>query len=57
MRVKIYSNEHTAWWKENYFVYTNNESEAGIFEIEEVFTNNPHYPLDSYPIQIINVCC
>lgn len=41
MRVKIYSNEHTAWWKENYLGYTNNESEAGIFEIEEV---NKYYP-------------
>lgn len=41
MRVKIYSNEHNAWWKDNYFGYTNNESEAGIFEIEEV---NKYYP-------------
>ena len=41
MRVKIYSNEHTAWWKDNYLGYTTNESEAGIFEIDEV---NKYYP-------------
>ena len=41
MRVKIYSNEHNAWWKANYCGYTNDESKAGIFEIEEV---NKKYP-------------
>lgn len=41
MRVKIYSNEHNAWWQHNYCGYTNDESKAGIFEIEEV---NKKYP-------------
>ena len=47
MRVKIYSNEHTAWWKANYFGYTNNESEAGIFEIEEVNKKYPYIDFDT----------
>lgn len=41
MKVKIYSNEHNAWWNYIYLGYTTNESEAGIFEIEEV---NKYYP-------------
>ena len=46
MRVKIYSNEHNAWWKANYFGYTTNESEAGIFEIEEVNKKYPYIDFD-----------
>ena len=47
MRVKIYSDEHNAWWKDNYFGYTNNESEAGIFEIEEINKKYPYIDFDT----------
>ena len=38
-KVKIYSNEHQAWWKPNYCGYTRDESKAGVFEIEDVYKN------------------
>ena len=47
MRVKIYSNEHSAWWKSNYFGYTNDESKAGVFEIEEVNKKYPYIDFDT----------
>ena len=47
MRVKIYSNEHNAWWKTNYCGYTNDESKAGIFEIEEVNKKYPYIDFDT----------
>ena len=47
MRVKIYSNEHSAWWKDNYFGYTNDESKAGVFEIEEVNKKYPYIDFDT----------
>ena len=47
MRVKIYSNEHNAWWNYIYLGYTTNESEAGIFEIEEVNKKYPYIDFDT----------
>ena len=47
MRVKIYSNEHSAWWKDNYCGYTNDESKAGIFQIEEVNKIYPYIDFDT----------
>ena len=47
MRVKIYSNEHSAWWKYNYCGYTNDESKAGVFEIEEVNKKYPYIDFDT----------
>ena len=46
MRVKIYSNEHAAWWEANYCGYTKDESKAGIFEIEEVNKKYPYIDFD-----------
>ena len=47
MRVKIYSNKHSAWWKDNYCGYTNDESKAGVFEIEEVNKKYPYIDFDT----------
>lgn len=43
--VKIYSNEHGAWWRPNYCGYTNDITKAGIFDYEDALK---HYPRMSY---------
>lgn len=55
--VKIYSNEHGAWWAPNYCGYTNSKN-AGIFDYEEAIKKYPYikygkndedYFVDIYP--------
>lgn len=43
--VRIYSNEHGAWWRPYYCGYTNDIAKAGIFEYEDALE---HYPRMSY---------
>lgn len=35
MKVLIYSNEHEAWWRDNYCGYTTKQEKAGVFDYEE----------------------
>lgn len=43
--VKIYSNEHGAWWAPNYCGYTNSKK-AGIFDYEEAVKKYPYIKYD-----------
>ena len=45
--VKIYSNEHSAWWRPKYCGYTRNELEAGIFKYEEAKKKYPGIDYDT----------
>lgn len=35
MKVLIYSNEHEAWWRDNYCGYTTKQEKAGVFDYEK----------------------
>lgn len=39
--VKIYSNEHEAWWKPSYAGYAQDEKLAGIFDYDEAKKKYP----------------
>ena len=41
MKVKVYSNEHSAWWREDYWGYTENEEEAGIYDYDTFIKRYP----------------
>ena len=43
--VKIYSNEHGAWWAPHYCGYTNS-AKAGIFDYEEAIKKYPYIKYD-----------
>lgn len=40
-KIKIYSNRHTGWWLPNFDGYTDNESEAGLYDMDMI---NNLYP-------------
>lgn len=40
--VRIYSNEHNAYWGPNYCGYTQKGSEAGIYKIEDAYRKTSH---------------
>lgn len=43
MRVKIYSNEHTAWWKDEFCGYTSDINKAGVYDgLEEIKKRHPY---------------
>lgn len=45
--VKIYSNEHGAWWRPAYCGYTDNKIKAGIFDYDEVVKKYPYIKYDT----------
>ena len=45
--VRIYSNEHDAWWGDSYCGYTPVRHEAGIFDVKEVQKEYPRLDYDT----------
>ena len=48
MKVMIYSNEHSLWWKPNYCGYTDNQDKAGIFDYDEAVKKYPNIGFSTY---------
>lgn len=44
--VRIYSNEHNAWWRPNYFGYTEDKAKAGVYKMSEVQKKYPKIGFD-----------
>lgn len=40
--IKIYSNEHSAWWKPDYCGYTNDVYKAGVFDYDDAIKKYPY---------------
>lgn len=45
-KVRIYSNEHHAWWGPKYFGYTTDKAKAGVFTTSEVIKRYPKIGFD-----------
>ena len=39
MKYRIWSNEHNAWWKDNFCGYTQNIEDAGVYELDQIKKN------------------
>lgn len=45
-KVRIYSNEHQAWWRPDYCGYTEDKTKAGIFDYDKAVEKYPYIDYD-----------
>ena len=39
MKYRIWSNEHNAWWRDEFCGYTKNIEDAGVYELDQIKKN------------------
>lgn len=42
MKYRIWSNEHRAWWKDDFCGYTSDINKAGVYGLEEIKKSYPY---------------